>query len=116
MGRIKLTIEYDGSEYVGWQRQQNGRSIQEEVEICLEKLFKAQIKIYVSGRTDAGVHAFEQIAHFDLKKSNIETKKISNALNYLLKKSKNKITILKSEEVSETFHSRFSVKKKNLLI
>tara|TARA_B100000963_G_scaffold78988_1_gene67089 strand:- start:786 stop:1532 length:747 start_codon:yes stop_codon:yes gene_type:complete len=112
MGRIKLTIEYDGSEYVGWQRQQNGRSIQEEVEICLEKLFKAQIKIYVSGRTDAGVHAFEQIAHFDLKKSNIETKKISNALNYLLKKSKNKITILKSEEVSETFHSRFSVKKK----
>ena len=112
MGRIKLTIEYDGSEYVGWQRQQNGRSIQEEVEICLEKLFKAQIKIYVSGRTDAGVHAFEQIAHFDLKKSNMETKKISNALNYLLKKSKNKITILKSEDVSETFHSRFSVKKK----
>ena len=112
MGRIKLTIEYDGSEYVGWQRQQNGRSIQEEVEICLEKLFKAQIKTYVSGRTDAGVHAFEQIAHFDLKKSNMETKKISNALNYLLKKSKNKITILKSEDVSETFHSRFSVKKK----
>ena len=112
MGRIKLTIEYDGSEYVGWQKQQNGRSIQEEIEICLEKLFNSKIKIYVSGRTDAGVHAFGQIAHFDLKKSHIETKKISNALNYLLKKSKNKITILKSEKVSAIFHSRFSVKKK----
>ena len=53
MGRIKLTIEYDGSEYVGWQKQQNGRSIQEEIEICLEKLFNSKIKIYVSGRTDA---------------------------------------------------------------
>ena len=62
MGRIKLTIEYDGSEYVGWQKQQNGRSIQEEIEICLEKLFNSKIKIYVSGRTDAGVHAFGQIA------------------------------------------------------
>ena len=82
MGRIKLTIEYDGSEYVGWQKQQNGRSIQEEIEICLEKLFNSKIKIYVSGRTDAGVHAFGQIAHFDLKKSHIEIKKISNALNY----------------------------------
>ena len=91
MGRIKLTIEYDGSEYVGWQKQQNGRSIQEEIEICLEILFNSKIKIYVSGRTDAGVHAFGQIAHFDLKKSHIETKKISNALNYLLKESKNKI-------------------------
>ena len=86
-GRIKLTIEYDGSEYVGWQKQQNGRSIQEEIEICLEKLFNSKIKTYVSGRTDAGVHAFGQIAHFDLKKSHIETK-ISNALNYLLKNRK----------------------------
>ena len=103
MGRIKLTIEYDGSEYVGWQKQQNGRSIQEEIEICLEKLFNSKIKIYVSGRTDAGVHAFGQIAHFDLKKSHIETKKISNALNYLLKRSKNKITILKSEKVLQSF-------------
>lgn len=112
MRRIKLTIEYDGSDYVGWQRQQNGRSIQEEIEICLNKLFNSKIKIYVSGRTDAGVHAFGQIAHFDVEKSHIEIKKISNALNYLLKKSKNKITILKSEKVSSMFHSRFSVKKK----
>ena len=45
MGRIKLTIEYDGSEYVGWQKQQNGRSIQEEIEICLERLFLSLIHI-----------------------------------------------------------------------
>ena len=86
MGRIKLTIEYDGSEYVGWQKQQNGRSIQEEIEICLEKLFNSKIKIYVSGRTDAGVHAFGQIAHFDLKKSHIEnirkTPRIENILKF----------------------------------
>ncbi len=115
MERVKLTIEYYGSNYVGWQKQKNGKSIQEEIESCLEKLFKVKIQIFVSGRTDAGVHALAQIAHFDLEKSNIKITKISFALNYFLKKTNNQITILKSEKVSSSFDSRFSVKQKTYL-
>ncbi len=115
MERVKLTIEYYGSNYVGWQRQKNGKSVQGEIESCLEELFQSKIQIFVAGRTDAGVHALGQIAHFDLEKSNIKISKISFAINHLLKKTKNQITILKSEKVSSLFHSRFSVKKKTYL-
>ena len=86
--RIKIKIEYDGSSYIGWQKQDSGKSIQEEIENCLEELFKKKIILRVAGRTDAGVHAYEQVAHFDLEKTNIAVDKISFALNYLLKKKK----------------------------
>ncbi len=115
MIRIKLTIEYDGSNYVGWQKQKNGRSVQQQIEDCLEKLFKEKINIYGAGRTDAGVHALGQVAHFDLNNLNIDEKKISLAINYLLKKNENKISILNSEKISQNFDSRFSVKKKTYL-
>ena len=96
MKRVNLTIEYDGSNYVGWQKQKNGKSVQQEIESCLEKLFEKSIPTFVSGRTDAGVHAFGQVAHFDINKPKIEISKIYLALNYLLKKSGNQIIILKS--------------------
>ena len=115
MNRVKLIIEYDGSNYVGWQKQKNGKSIQQEIESCLEKLFDETIPIYVSGRTDAGVHAFGQVAHFDINNPGIEISKIYSALNYLLKKSDNQIVILRSDKVSSLFDSRFSVKKKTYL-
>ncbi len=86
--RIKIKIEYDGGLYIGWQRQRIGRSIQKEIENCLEELFRKKISLYVSGRTDAGVHALGQIAHFDLNATNIEISKISFALNHLLNKKK----------------------------
>ena len=66
MFRVKLLVEYDGSNYVGWQRQNNGKSIQEEIEKSLHKIFNKKIELTVAGRTDAGVHAFGQVAHFDL--------------------------------------------------
>ena len=112
--RIKITIEYDGTNYVGWQKQINGKSIQEEIEKCLKHLFKEEIDLYVAGRTDSGVHAIEQVAHFDTNFC-IDPKKIYLALNSLLQKSKNKISILNSEEVSSSFHSRFSAKKRTYL-
>ncbi len=112
MQRVKLTIEYDGSNYVGWQKQKDGKSVQQEIESCLEKLFNQKIQTFVSGRTDAGVHAFGQVAHFDINRPKIEINKIYLALNYLLKNSKNQIVILKSEQISSLFNSRFSVKKK----
>jgi tRNA pseudouridine38-40 synthase len=115
MSRIKLLIEYDGTDYVGWQRQKSGRSIQQEIEECLNKMFKQNIRIYVSGRTDSGVHALGQVAHFDLKEQKIKTEKIFLALNDFLKKSENRITILESTDVKDSFHSRFSVKKKTYL-
>ena len=115
MYRIKLTIEYDGDDYIGWQVQKTGKSIQGEIEKCLKKLFKVKVRIYVAGRTDAGVHALQQVAHFDIGEINFEIKKIAMALNHLLMISKNNIVILKSERVSLSFNSRFSVKKKTYL-
>ena len=112
MPRIKLKIEYDGTNYVGWQAQRNGISIQGEIEESLKKIFDQNIKLYVAGRTDAGVHALSQVAHFDIESLSIKTDKIFRAINFFLKKKKNKITILESKIVSKNFHSRFSVKKK----
>ena len=115
MPRIKLKIEYDGTKYVGWQAQRNGISIQGEIEDSLKKIFNQEIKLYVAGRTDAGVHALSQVAHFDIEKLSIESEKIFRALNFFLKKKKNKITILESKIVDKNFHSRFSAKKKYYL-
>ena len=112
MFRVKIVVEYDGSNYVGWQRQKNGKSIQEEIEKSLKKIFNETIELTVAGRTDAGVHAFGQVAHFDLKNKNIDENKIYKAINFFLKQNNNKITVLSSKFESQNFHSRFSVKKK----
>ena len=66
MIRIKILIEYNGEDYVGWQIQRDGKSIQSEIEKSLEEIYDTKIKLIVAGRTDAGVHALEQVAHFDL--------------------------------------------------
>ncbi|MEE2695149.1 MAG: tRNA pseudouridine(38-40) synthase TruA [Pseudomonadota bacterium] len=112
MPRVKLLIEYDGADYVGWQRQKKGKTVQEEIENCLEDIYDEKIRIFVAGRTDAGVHALGQVAHFDIDNSKIEEERIFLAINNLLKKKKNKISILKSQKVSSSFDSRFSVKEK----
>ena len=70
MAKYKITIEYDGSNYVGWQIQDNGLSIQELIEKSIFKLTGEKTSIFGAGRTDAGVHALGQVAHFDLKKKN----------------------------------------------
>ncbi len=65
MARVKLILEYDGSNYVGWQIQKNGISVQEKLQEALQELLREKIKVTASGRTDAGVHAFSQVVHFD---------------------------------------------------
>ena len=70
MFRYQIILEYDGFSYIGWQIQKKGISIQGTVEKALTKLLKKKIKIYGAGRTDAGVHAIEQSAHFDYEKKN----------------------------------------------
>ena len=103
MKRYKCIVEYDGTNFVGWQRQLNGYSIQEAIEKSLEKIFQINIRIHGSGRTDAGVHARGQIIHFDLETS-MDTNKMTSALNHYLQKEL--ISILKIEEVNNDFDSR----------
>ena len=109
MPKYKITIEYDGSSYIGWQRQDNGISIQEEIEKAITQLTGEKIIIFGAGRTDAGVHALGQVAHFDLKK-NFNIDNIRDGLNQHLRPQP--IAVLTAEEVDDDFHARFSAKNR----
>jgi len=109
MRNIKITIEYDGKDFNGWQKQPNKLNIQGEIERAIEEVTGDQeIELIASGRTDAGVHAIGQVANFKTN-SNIPTDKIPIALNTKLKHS---IRIKDAEEVEERFHARYNCKKK----
>ena len=114
--RFAITIEYDGSNLVGWQRQTNGLSIQEILEKALFKLTGEKKIIQGAGRTDAGVHALGQVAHFDLKKE-IKIDSIRDGLNFHIKKmyKKNKISVLKCKKVKKNFNARFDAKERTYL-
>ena len=109
MQRYKVKIEYDGTSFVGWQFQKNGLSIQEVLQKAIFKLSKEKVLIMGAGRTDSGVHALEQIAHFDLKKK-IEKKNFLPGLNQHI--GNNLITVLKINKTDKKFHSRFDAKKR----
>jgi tRNA pseudouridine38-40 synthase len=105
MQRYKLTIEYDGSQFVGWQRQKNGLGVQEALEQAILKFCGEIVTVSGAGRTDAGVHAIAQVAHFDIaKKTNGDI--VRDALNYHLKLSA--ISVVNAISVSNAFHSRIS--------
>ena len=109
MKRIRLVIQYDGTAYVGWQTQPNGLAVQERIERELKKLTGAPTVLHASGRTDSGVHALAQVAHFDTA-SRIPPDKFAYALNAGLPAD---IRILFSGEAEEGFHARFDVVKKH---
>tara|TARA_B110000014_G_C20070942_1_gene558532 strand:+ start:186 stop:923 length:738 start_codon:yes stop_codon:yes gene_type:complete len=109
MQRYKIKIEYDGTDFVGWQFQKNGLSIQEVLQKALFRLSNEKVIVMGAGRTDAGVHALEQTAHFDLKKK-IEIKKFLPSLNHHI--GRKPITILNIAKTTKDFHSRFSAKKR----
>ncbi len=113
MNRYQLLIEYDGTSFIGWQAQTKGISVQKTIQKTLSKLLKENIKLYGSGRTDAGVHALEQSAHFDYKRKIVDRKKFLKSLNYFL--NKKKISILKIRLRSNRFHSRYSAKERSYL-
>jgi len=108
MRNIKLTIEYDGTKYHGWQIQKNGITVQEIIEKAISKLLGNNIRIVGCSRTDVRVHAYGQVAHF-FTDSNIPGDKYSYAINNLLPDD---IVIKQSQEVSEDFHSRYFAKGK----
>lgn len=106
--RVKLTIEYDGTNYAGWQRQENALAVQQVVEEALFRLTGKPHSITGASRTDAGVHAFGQVAHFDAQ-SRIPAEKYAYALNTVLPAD---VRIRDSRAVAEDFHARFSAKGK----
>ncbi len=108
MRTIKLTIEYDGTNYQGWQVQPRGQTIQGVLEKTIKKITKEEVRLVGSGRTDAGVHAFGQVAHFKTN-SKMALHSMERALNSLLPQD---IVIRKVEEVNENFHARKSCKSK----
>jgi len=106
---VKLTIEYDGTQYLGWQVQSSRKkSIQQVLEKTLHKVLQEKIKLIASGRTDAGVHALAQVANFKTN-SKLTADKLQKALNGLLPED---ISIAKVEEKNLNFHSRFDAKSK----
>ncbi len=108
--RIALLIEYDGTNLVGWQKQNNGNSVQGEIEKAAKILFKMDCIIQAAGRTDAGVHACAQSAHFDCKKKILDLEKFLKSINHFI--NNKGIAITKIKKQSEKFHSRFSAKQR----
>tara|TARA_B100000965_G_scaffold405561_1_gene440074 strand:+ start:1329 stop:2069 length:741 start_codon:yes stop_codon:yes gene_type:complete len=110
MHRYQILVEYVGTKFVGWQKQLKGKSIQKELENHLSKLLKEKVLIYGSGRTDSGVHAIEQSAHFDTKVKIKETKKLIKSLNFFLNPKKISIINIKKKRIK--FHARYSAKER----
>lgn len=109
--RIILEISYVGTNYHGWQKQKNKISIAETIESAFENKFGEKISLTGSGRTDAGVHAISQVAHFETS-INVKAEKIGIALNTVLP---NDIRINRSFEANKNFHARFDAKSKTYL-
>lgn len=108
MKNVKLTIEYDGTNYCGWQKQNNEKTIQEEIEKAIYKAVGEVVEVIGSSRTDAGVHARKMVANFKTK-ATIPFDKFKYAIN---DKLPDDIAIIESEEVSEDFHARYDSKGK----
>jgi tRNA pseudouridine38-40 synthase len=109
MARYKIVIEYDGSSFVGWQRQQNGMGVQESIETAIKEFCGEIVLVQGSGRTDAGVHAIAQVAHFDLEK-HTDANTVRDALNHHLKLLP--VSILDATSIDSDFHARFSAKQR----
>jgi tRNA pseudouridine38-40 synthase len=112
MPRYKLTIEYHGGPFVGWQRQENGPSVQGAVEAALRALEPDAPSIAGAGRTDAGVHATGQVAHCDLTRD-WEPFRLAEALNWHLKPAP--VAVVMAERVADDFHARFSATGRHYL-
>lgn len=120
MPRYKLTIEYDGTNYAGWQRQNDRPSVQESIANAVFHFCGERVDVVGAGRTDAGVHATAQVAHIDIPKD-ADAFTVMQGINFYLfnppaeTTPENRIAILEAEQVPEDFHARFSAKKRHYL-
>ena len=110
MNRYQILIEYVGSGFIGWQTQPKGKSVQKLIQLKISKLLKEKIKIVGSGRTDAGVHAIEQSAHFDTISKIKNLKKFLKSINFFL--NPELVSIKKIKKRNLLFHARFSAKER----
>lgn len=108
MRNIRLTLEYDGTDFVGWQTQANGRSVQEEITKVLQQVFQEKIIVHGAGRTDSGVHARGQVANVHTT-SSLDLHSIRNALNGMLPDD---VCVHSIEEVPEKFHARHDARSR----
>ncbi len=108
MYRYQILIEYAGTNFKGWQVQNKGRTIQGLIQEKISKILKEKILLFGSGRTDAGVHAIEQSAHFDCKKKIQQSHKFIKSINHFL--NQEDITVLNINRKNNNFHARFSAK------
>ena len=112
MPRFKLTVEYDGGPFFGFQRQKDGPSVQAELERALGAFAGHEVKVFAAGRTDTGVHATGQVVHVDIEKP-LAADKIRDAANAHLRP--HPIAVLEAEEVGAQFHARFDATKRHYL-
>lgn len=112
MSRFKIIIEYEGRGFVGWQRQENGPSVQQAIEEAIARFCGEAVTVFGAGRTDAGVHALGQVAHFDIGRD-ASPKTVRDAINYHLKPAR--IAVVNAERVSQDFHARFSARERSYL-
>src|SRR4051812_39155991 len=108
MRRLRMVVEYDGTDFVGWQRQANGPTVQQHLEEALSQMTSVPVTIRGAGRTDAGVHARGQVAHFDTE-ANIPLRGFRLGLNQLLPRA---IAVVSVEEAAPDFDARFSARGK----
>ena len=106
--RFKLTIEYDGTDFYGWQSQPDVRTVQDELEAALRTIFQDRVVVYGAGRTDAGVHASGQVAHITLPRA-FSLPRLVRGLNSILPRD---VKILNGVAVPPTFHARFSARSR----
>ncbi|KAA2244364.1 tRNA pseudouridine(38-40) synthase TruA [Salinarimonas soli] len=114
MPRYKLVVEYDGTPYVGWQWQENGRSVQAALEEALLAFCGERLRVQCAGRTDAGVHATHQVVNVDLAKD-WRTDTVRDAVNAKLKLAGEAVAVLSAELVPDTFNARLSAVKRHYL-
>ena len=112
MQRYKIQIEYEGTPFVGWQFQKNGQSVQEVLQKAIFNFSNEKVNVTGAGRTDSGVHALAQVAHFDLKKK-IQNKNILPAINQNI--GNKSVTVLKISKTNKKFHARYNAKKRTYL-
>lgn len=112
MPRYRITVEYDGGPFVGWQRQDNGPSVQGTLEAAITSFSSETATVTGAGRTDAGVHALGQVAHFDLAKD-FHPDRVRDALNHFVRPAP--IAVLNAEIADPEFHARFSAKARHYL-
>jgi tRNA pseudouridine38-40 synthase len=114
MPRFKLTIEYDGTPYVGWQAQDNGHAVQAALENAIEAITGERLRLMCAGRTDSGVHALAQVAHVDLARD-WRPESLRDGLNTALRQAAELVSVIAAEPVPDSFNARLGARRRHYL-